>query len=184
MISIKAAKGEDIEEKDDLDKQIEVWKKDVTADIKQNPRRSNQISVDLYENTIKQIFDEIKLKVQTFDELFQRSNTIQRYQIGNLLTNNVSVLKKLNKSSKDLLTEVLLEVIFENLLNKPEEQNKSIRYKLSWKLEEFDYNISINEVTEEKYSKNYSQKLNELETNELINTFISQLFEGIKQLMS
>ena len=66
---IKAAKGETLEEDDDLQKEIAVWKKKEVA--KKSPLRRNDGLVILYKNSLKQLFEFFSKQNEQFFELFQ-----------------------------------------------------------------------------------------------------------------
>ena len=68
--SIKAAKGESISEKNDLYKEIEVWKKQVKSGLPTSPRRKDKTTMQIYDETISKLFSSIVMRANTFKELF------------------------------------------------------------------------------------------------------------------
>src|SRR6185312_10020395 len=68
-LSIKAAKGESIEEPEDLDKEIEIWKRSELSGKKPSIRRSSDVIFALL-NTIEPILHKIIEKTNHFRELF------------------------------------------------------------------------------------------------------------------
>lgn len=69
-VSIKAAKSESIEEKDDIDKEIEVWKKGL-GKVKEEPLKSVQQIRTFYEDSLKHLFEEFQKRHQkNFDPIF------------------------------------------------------------------------------------------------------------------
>lgn len=69
-LSIRAAKRENIDEKDDIDKEIEVWKKGL-GKVTEEPLKSIQQIRTLYEDSLKPLFDEfLKRHQKNFDSIF------------------------------------------------------------------------------------------------------------------
>ncbi|CAN5408863.1 hypothetical protein BH09BAC1_BH09BAC1_20730 [soil metagenome] len=69
-LNLKAAKGEDIEEEDDLDKEISIWKKEF--DFIPNVQHVNDNLRKLYSEVISTLFGSILERYRVFDDLFLR----------------------------------------------------------------------------------------------------------------
>lgn len=71
-LSIKAAKGEDISEDDDIDKEIELFKREELTKTKVGTiKKNDQLIANLYFDRFKYLFDKIEEKHQKLDELFE-----------------------------------------------------------------------------------------------------------------
>lgn len=70
-LSIKAAKGESIEEPDDVEKEIAVWKKQATLNKVEAQHRNDNLIYQLYTNGIKEMFEQFDSKHKQFYEMFQ-----------------------------------------------------------------------------------------------------------------
>jgi Fic family protein len=70
-LSIKAAKGESIEERDDLDKEIEVWKKGVMNSSNSPISYNDSIGLKLFNDSLKNLLDQFENKAKKFDDLFE-----------------------------------------------------------------------------------------------------------------
>lgn len=80
--AIVAAKGENIEDVDDLSKEIKVWKKSIKSKISNSPIKSVDGVWDLYANCLSNLFKSfIKTDKDTFDDLFY-FNRINFYADG------------------------------------------------------------------------------------------------------
>src|SRR5690606_7801640 len=101
-ISIKAAKGQDIEEIDDIDKEIEVWKRSKTP--QRSIVKSPESIVDLARSSLAMLFEEYVARVnEKFNDVFvsikiqceftvagvkQGSSYLSGNSIGNYVRNN------------------------------------------------------------------------------------------------
>lgn len=111
---IDAINGKSIEEADDLDKEISVFKKELSVNESVGGlKRSNKIIAEIYFNSLKYFFDELTSKHKQFDELFVQN----------------SYMKMVNDFRMELpnnSAEGFFEVMFS-------QYEKSIFYNLPWK---------------------------------------------------
>jgi len=183
-ISIKGAKGEDVSEKDDLYKEIEVWKKELRSELPTNPKRNDILSMKLHDSSINEIYNRIETKVKTFDELFLYSKRVKSYGLNNKTTfyayppNNISVHR--NKDT-DTLTGFKVLSEFMTPLKKPEQIKLGAKLILTTKLDVFDYKIFVG--SKHVLTKNYNQKLEEKEIEEIVEEYVTTLWSTIKQTM-
>jgi Fic family protein len=75
-VSIKAAKGESIEEADDLDKEIAVWKKQAVTKTVDGINVSDAIIYEIYTKGVKDLFEQFIEKHKQFYELFTEANFV------------------------------------------------------------------------------------------------------------
>jgi Fic family protein len=69
-MSIKAARGENIEEADDLDKKIEILKRQLQNDNSEVIKRTTELTIRASEGSVYRLLNEIIDKVTKFNELF------------------------------------------------------------------------------------------------------------------
>lgn len=69
-LSIKAAKGENIEDVDDIEKEVSIWKKQFQGNSANVLPKSDSQIYELYENGIKQLFELYIDKMKQFDDMF------------------------------------------------------------------------------------------------------------------
>lgn len=69
-LKIKATKGQSIEEDDDIDKQVALFKKEQLGIIKQKPKKTSALVLQVFQNNINNILGELDKKVSSFDGLF------------------------------------------------------------------------------------------------------------------
>ncbi|MBK9247376.1 MAG: Fic family protein [Ignavibacteria bacterium] len=72
-LSIKAAHGESIEEPDDVDKEISIWKKQVSTNSVETLRRNDELIYHLYTNGIKELFVKLEDKFKQLHDVFHKS---------------------------------------------------------------------------------------------------------------
>jgi len=134
-ISIKAAKGESIDEEGDLDKKIKLLKKEQEAANK-IILKSNSVINSIITNTYFSFLKSLNFKLITFSELFQKANW--------------ALQKPREKSESILFREYInypIDKIFETfktLAMKGEERSYSVCYKMERFNDEDDsFNVSV-----------------------------------------
>ena len=97
-LSLKAAMGESLEEPDDLDKEISVWKKGI---INGGPKKSDKLVSEIYEKGINEFFKSLVIEIKKrFSDLFD--DNFEEYQINNnLLGKSQFQLLQLDKIVKN-----------------------------------------------------------------------------------
>ncbi|MDP1726824.1 MAG: Fic family protein [Bacteroidota bacterium] len=72
-ISIKAANGESIEEPDDVEKEISIWKKQAAQNVVNATHRSDDLIYEIYTNGVQEMFEQFADKHKQFYDLFHKS---------------------------------------------------------------------------------------------------------------
>jgi Fic/DOC family len=88
-ISIKAAKGENIEERYDWEKELDIFKKDLKSREETNLLKSRLVLQDIYKNSLYKLFVAIENNLSKFHDLFNKVGyyyNVQNYVITNILT--------------------------------------------------------------------------------------------------
>ncbi len=187
-LSIQAANGEDIEEKDDVDKEIEVWKKGL-GKLKNEPAKSLKIISDLYNNSLSKLFSNfLSSHKERFDEAFV-SNSISIMADGsgislkdlssvNTFINNVLQKYQLNKRPFYLEDVNSWTLIYSRVQLKSSPEALSIDSNLRVDFRPGRYEIFHNDVSLLKQP--YSHILTHDEISEITNRCIRDTFEAIK----
>lgn len=73
QLVLDAIEGKSIEEVDDLAKEIEIWKKYASLNKVEGIKRNDEIVYELYNNGIKEMFEQFIQKHQQFNDMFQKA---------------------------------------------------------------------------------------------------------------
>lgn len=188
-ISISAAKGESIEEVDDVEKEIVVYKKKFVS-VPDTLKKSDKLIVDLYDRCFEDLLSTIKEKLaQYFSELFNEyilRETVNNKVYIKKIASYIHIQKEKFKEQVETLTPTVNEIssfgIELHLMHFKKGNGKTfnVNSNLLIIFEPNKYKIKCgNDVIKEKL---YSQELNEEERKEVINTCLRYTFEKIKQL--
>ena len=183
-LSIKAAKGESVEEEGDLIKEIEVWKKQVKSGLPNSPKRSDKVVMEIYDGTLSVLFDTILEKSKIFEELFQNiSHEIKHQKHNSKDFNKFTTLFNLSarKSKEDNLKQLNFKIDLQNPITKPDIDGINVGTDLLIKFNVFQYVIQYNTVSDPDISKGYDQVLSKNEIEAISDRFIQILFERVKE---
>jgi Fic family protein len=189
---LDAIAGKDIEEQDDIDKEIKLWKKELMSnDENLVVEKSNKFIGKIYEKSILPIISLLNLKLIEFEELFtsvENKLRINEKDLGAedeeyiIITYDHDFSCAINEFS-EVLNEEINQLEF-NMLYKGFKRNGvnpfDLNYKISVALSKFNYTISNNEI--DSYKKLYSEVLTENEMSEIVNKTAKRFFFEIKQL--
>ena len=159
-IYIKGINGEDINDPDDLDKEIELFRKEtkLNLDIKVTKEKVN------LENIVYEIFRFISPKLKRFNEFFVDS--YERVQIANP-PNKIDITKK---NIKDLRDFKLIQDVYTN--------NYSEYFSFSIKFKEYFYEIQIDNY---KVKKHYDDEVVDSKIEQLFTNRIKILMKNLKE---
>jgi Fic family protein len=194
-LSIKAAKGENIEEPDDIEKEIAIWKKQAALNITEAQHRNDEIIYNLYTNVIKEMFEQFASKHKQFYDMFQNS-TLYTYKnnevragiewikenIDEIGIKFLSKLKNDNEESKEIkpkdsFQNICIDVVFEEY--KYNDSNPfSITSSLQFNFEPYKYVINYGSY---KIEKKYHEFLDLEEQKLIITECIKYVFAQIKE---
>ena len=186
-ISIKAAKGEPVEEEGDLVKEIEVWKKQIKSGIPTTPKRSDKVIMNVYDGSIGVLFDAILEKTKVFDDVFE---SILHEKIYESLKNNrvgifeFHIQEEFRDSGEESIEYVGLKIALKDPVNKPDESGLAVAANLSVNFKTFEYVIKGDAVSDVDISKSYDQKLSTEEIKSISDRFIEVLFQRAKELIN
>jgi hypothetical protein len=209
-LSIKAANGEDIEEEDDIDKEIAVLKKTLKKedDIKEKKSKAN-IDDALLKSFIP-LVKKIQSKIIQFDDLFYEINhtyyindfaipnessklpqlEIKAFVFDLLHTSELSLLndsEDVKNFQKEVLgvNKTLIDLFKINFSWKGFKKDKfntfSVDKWLFFRFSEFYYTIEIENRNKFKIEKLYSENLTDTEINNIVNELCKIILEEIRQ---
>ena len=194
-MSIKAAKGESIEEVDDIDKEIALWKKNQTTSNADVISKSDDIIYNLYQSCLRSLFILLDEKVNhNFADLF----TLIRHQAftGNHGRSNAGIeyfdeeMKKFVESKSADPTAKFVgsyNVDFSKLsyniylegYKKDHTNTFSFPIEVTIGLEEFFYLVKVQDKILAK--KLYTEIINDIQKREIVNDIVKTIFSYIKQ---
>lgn len=187
-LSIRAAKGESIEEDDDIDKEISLFKAEVkAAQVVGSVKKTHQVVADYYFKYFKPMFDLFDAKHHEFDELFME-NVYRRRTEGLHMTDYKE------NEQEELIKQTLSTSPPPRYAEKPivnlscAVQHKSFKNKgldmfdvnqmLTIKLDDYQFYIGEGFANQKRYT--YTDKLSEREIKEIVNGLMKKHFEEIK----
>jgi len=184
QIALKAARGESISEKDDLYKEIEVWKKQLKSGLATSPRRQDKLSMEVYDQSITKLFDRIQSQANTFKDLFLKDNFHISYKIHSKDTYFDFISNELDYSridEEDSLENFRLALELRvPLVKKSNARNVKVKSQIVVSLGVYNYSFTIN-GEEQAIIKNYNEFLSNEEIDELTEILIADLFNQVKK---
>ena len=202
-ISIKAAEGESIEEFEDVDKEISIWKRG--KERKEELSKSPIVLIDTLNNGL---MDFLQSHVDKIDGSF--SNVFEKSTVEVLISINGGRQKRTEITATELKTILSNEYIYELNLAIADDKfigvklleytnskdsllitNRLVGYKVAnekqflafWNIEvEFNkYDYLIRGSANFSIKKKYSQVITEKERQEIVNQSLKELFTHIKE---
>lgn len=159
-LTLKAARGENIEEADDMEKEISIFKRQVTQKEQKLFQRNNAVIYELYEHSIQELFQQFEAKHSQFYELFNKSQFIEFKNNGGHGHNDwwLSELVKKDKNSlKNLQSDDINNLSIIVYLSEPrygDKQSAVFQFKLMFEFHPSVYVIRYgNKVIEKRYGE-------------------------------
>lgn len=193
-LSIKAAKGESIEEPEDIEKEIAVWKKQAASNKVEAMHRNDDLVYDIYTNGVEKMFEQFDEKHKQFYDMFQNTNCYSyKNSSGRAGTEwlsddiNAIILKPqeafINPGEvpdvikpDDAFSHIYIQVNLQEY--KYNEKNPfSISPKLRVEFHPYKYEIKF---AGKKVEMNYGEFLSAVEQKQIINDCVKAVFVEIK----
>lgn len=182
-LSIKAAKGESIEEQNDWEKQLDLLKKGLGDKGKDVVKRSEEAIKYILSNVIEPFYNLSDKKITLFDNLFMDKYIL--FQCNNVeirVANGFSALYEYLDDPEDISKNdyqtVGITYFFYNL-RKPFKEVGIEAIPIIFAFETNAYAVTFGETT---ISKLYSELLTEDEMNEIISAIAKDLLEQIQKI--
>ncbi len=183
-LAIKAGKGEKIEEKEDLYKEIEIFKKQIKGNEQKLIFRNDRLSQSIYFSRIKPLFDEVKDRISTFEDFYQETRVEEWTKILRESTKPIKTESIINKEFGD--TDTLRQFMLSTSYSKPKSTGISRKISCSFKVDLHSDYFSIgiyndNNLDLHTFSKKkYDESLTKEQMGSLAKIFIKNIFDRIK----
>ena len=205
-LGIKASKGEDISEADDVDKEVDLFIREQKSKGL-NKYFSKEAAINLIDNLSEVLLETFKNKFKQFNRLFTETNIEEFIGEENDFSQNLEIFldKEDLKDKLGLLNDNVIEFndsderisqISINLLYKEYKGNYSSRsfenpfnmkVYLSVEIKKYQYIVTIQsqisqskEIKQHTFKKHYNQLLTQKEANEFISEAKKEFFELLK----
>lgn len=195
QLILDALDGKNIEETDDIDKEITLFKKQLAV-------KDEVITIDdgiiynLYINSIEPLFDEFIKKHRQFEELFSKNiienlvnnETKERNNKFELTNHWIATYNNhgffgnenmFNELQEETISELNLKLLF-NGFKRDDDNTFNTFSNLNIKFNKIKYIIKSNFDKIKPIEKLYSEQLTEKEIKQIVNLFVKNLFERIK----
>jgi Fic family protein len=191
-LSIKAAKGENIDEDDDLDKELEL----LNRDLKQipdefNKKKSYEEIINIFENSIVPLHNELQNKVDKISDLFvstENSIFINQYEKeswGTKTLTHKTITDQYSENATNspykgkLINQIGLKIILTAL--KKVTEKKDISIIIEAVLEEYHYSLLDNYSGQRLIRMPYGRLLSKQQIIDIVKTIMSHIILEIKE---
>lgn len=193
-LALKAAKGEELEEQDDIEKEIAIWKRQALTNPAKSIRRNDQIIKDFYNSFIKDLLEKFAEKHSQFYDLFASVDSVTLRNNGGQsgiqwLTKLINTEEKTTNPTNDASIENLQALIPKDTFMNISIQIRLQEYKyneknpfsvisvLKFQFEPFKYSIKF---AKRQLVKSYREFVTEEEKTTIISESLKSIFEEIK----
>lgn len=193
-LSIKAAKGEDIREKGDVYKEIEIWKKGISNSIKKEPTKSIELMRELFKSSLAPLFTSlIQKNVSHFSDLFvfnrinvytdgggiQLKENDYVHDLGSFFKGVFENYENLNQFNAESKSNWSIS-FFHNVLRTRIDNEFYINSELKIEFYPLRYEISFRK--DEILKKNsYATQLTNEDIDQIVDSCISAIFKEIQK---
>ncbi len=179
-IMIAGAKGEDIEEADDLDKKIALLKSEFKAEKNEAAIvKTKQAVLAIFDDSVVRIYEKFISSCRKFDEFYLKRES-QLFVDSAFFGDAKDVVRKVRDrlETKEIPKEILMHYSYENFNRKGfTDFNFRSRVELKFGLENYSLSIAF---TETKIVKNYSQQISDEEISALMKIETERHFKAIE----
>ncbi|GGH19581.1 Fic family protein [Mucilaginibacter phyllosphaerae] len=180
---IEAANGDDINDDEDIDKEIALFKMELQNEVITDEKKSESVVKRVFEKNIKEIIEKIFNKSSSFDEFFESHQRFLDY----LTTENQQKISRRDsgKESNWIFTDLNFDdcesiticCFFKKFKNK-----KEFDVQVRWSVNFLSYNYTIvNALQNELLSKTYYESISNQEKQDLIKLFVNDIKNGITE---
>lgn len=174
-LSIKAAKGENIDEPDDIDKEIEMLAKETNIISGKNTKNSKSLS-NIWDNSLLFLIQEYINKYSRFEKLFNKKDIKIGYQDTDIHATTQEYLNNLfhpTNVEKENITRIFVFYDFVDM------KNMHINLKSNLTIDFHSTFFSV-VIDSKQIEKKYNQILSTVEIENLINDRAELFLRGIK----
>lgn len=176
-LMVKAAKGENIEEEDDIDKEIALFKKELEGRETDDSTKNINAILTFVEKSFEPLEILLSNKLEKFDELF-RENT-KKIMFGNrLIRKPLKQIKKLLEI-EERINDVKVQHSY-NGFTKDKTNTFNVYTTLEIQFLNYKYCLIINNKHNNRIEKLYTEQLTKSEMTEIANQIAKSILEEIK----
>ncbi len=176
--TLKATKGESIEEMDDIQKEIALWTKAQLATVEKNNSRTDEIVSKCIENDLIPLVQKLSEKLLEFKTLFVLSNDTNSFDLGGVIQEEVGNSFTLLKEQLQHNHNVNVICWKMNFIGAKNSKTENITFELSIGLYEEYYRLTFNQKI--ILEKLHTSPLLLSEIDEYISSCMKFAFETIK----
>ncbi len=179
-LSLKAAKGEDIEESDDLEKEISILDKKIKKGYENRATlsRSTEVIIKLTIDSFYPLMEKVDSKLSKVKSWFNKSR-VSLLLNGNAFTTTADIEKYFNNIHKEIY-EFSIEVLLEGFISKgPDAFNISVY--LNFKFHQWRYEVNIDNAGAPLIKKTYDETLTKEEIQLLTDSIIKLAVKKVKE---
>lgn len=192
-ISIKAAKGESIEEEDDLDKELLL----LTNNLKQLPDEfkkeiSGQEIEKVFKNSLFPLFEDLTTNMEKVSQLFVKIKSslkrVYRDESGTLHDETLTLESLKKDIAEDLISSFQLSEIersylyFEFIALKKHTELKNFDFHLNFKFTQYHYFIENAQTGEELAKLPFGRFLSKKDKDQIVKKMIKDVINWIKEV--
>ena len=194
-LSVKATKGESIEEPDDVEKEISIWKKQAAQNVVNAAHRNDELIYEIYTHGVQEMFEQFADKHKQFYDLFHKSGCFTYRNSGGQegtqwLTDEIDKIvlkpKAMFVDAGEAPELVIADDTFRNIFiqvnlqeYKYNEKNPfTIQPQLMFDFHPYKYEVKYGN---KKIEKNYGELLDTDERKQIITDCLKAVFAEIKE---
>ncbi len=183
QLNIKAAMGEDLEEPDDLDKKIAILSRKITSDKKNIQKKTPDILIDLFEESLSLLINKIYNSVEKFLKFYEHITWRFVWDPAHDYDELKNFYEALHQSFLFRQMSFQSIIIEYHLKGFKADVTKNIEFfeRFEVRFEEFRYSIKLGHSFEKHYP--YDYRFTDTEINDILHLIATQLYTDTEQKM-
>ena len=185
-ISLKAGKGQGIEEIDDVDKEIDLYKKEFPRELKNAIPKSANVIRDLVDGSLTKLFETLVMDQLKIDQMFTKSSVSVEFENKNHVLRTGSAFSSAIHEIVDQMEVTGIDSALQNFISIRFDRHNlivgskqiSLGRSIHIKLQNLSYEIVSNGVTSLK--KKYPEQLTDEEIRNFSKKTLAVTFEELK----
>jgi Fic family protein len=184
-IYIRGINGEDIDEDEDIDKEIALFKLDIKNTVDLVFKKSEETTSKIINEEIIPLIQKILNKAKSFDELFFTVEKFSTYQYRSEILNHSKVEIIYDNNVGDvLINRNYNNVVFHCDFREFKNSKRTFDIELNFSVEFEEYKYSVYDFTNELVTnKYYHEHISKEEQQKVIKTFVAAIKDKIHQAL-
>ncbi|HTL83518.1 MAG TPA: Fic family protein [Bacteroidia bacterium] len=193
-LAIKAAKGQNVEEPSDIDKEVHIWKREILSEKQEVKENSFDVIEELFKSSFKKLFLLFIDRTKQFEELFNKMEITGWFNGGNFDHKGIESIEQGFAQRREEYIKRTVGIITHSLDQDIKDMSIYIALKgfkgkspiifdqyasLKIKLEKYTYQISIDNSV--LLSKPYSQPLTDIEIQDILTESQKAILAELKE---